>query len=90
MTIEDLISSAMGGGAVMAIIGALILFLIKRMLSKNDKDNAQRDETLKDLSNTIGDFKTAIAVLSTKVEGLGKAIDKIHSNGCSWGRRNGK
>jgi len=87
MTLQDILSGAWGTGGA-AVIGAIIIVLVKRMLSTQDKANEKRDHTLELLKDAINGLNTNVAVMNAKIENLGIQIDRINKAGCNWGRAN--
>ena len=87
MNAQDVLSGAWGSGGA-AVVGAIVVALVRRMLIKQDKENEKRDERLEKLTDAINTFNTTVAVMNTEIKNLGARIDSINKNGCSWGRAN--
>ena len=87
MTVQDLLSGAWGTGGA-AIIGAIVIIFVKRMIAGNDKTNDKRDAAIEELKTAINNLNTNMAVMSIEIKNLGEKITFMDKHGCSWGRRN--
>lgn len=101
MDMQDVFSGVWGSSATVAILGALIVFFVKRSLIKYDKhienqykavskakeENRQQHSQVKD---SMTEVKIEIGIISTQVKELTKTIDKINLRGCSWDARKDK
>lgn len=100
MNVQDVFSGAWGSSTAVTIMGAFLIFFIKRSLMKYDahiekqyekinklhENQAKKNEEIKD---SINDMRVKMSIVSTQVEGLTKSIDKINSKGCYVHKKNG-
>lgn len=101
MSITDVLIGPWGSSAAVSIMGAFLVYFVKRSLNRYDKHienqyrkigNIVREDLKKhdELKDVINQIRVDLSVVSTQVEGLGKLIDKINTQGCSWCRNKQK
>ncbi len=94
MNVQDVFSGAWGQSAFISILGAFLVFFVKRSLVKHDahvtnqyKEIANmKKEQLKrhdEIREDINEIRVNLGIVSTQVQGLTKALDKINMNGCN-------
>lgn len=67
-------------GVITTIVSSFIVVLIRRSLTRYDKH-------IDRIYSAQNRMAVELAKCSTKIEGMGKLIDKINTHGCSWCRK---
>lgn len=93
MTIQDVIYGAWGSSAAVSIMGAFLVFFVRRSLAKYDKHienqyrkigEINRDQLKKydEIKDSINELKVNLGIVNTQIVGLGRLIDNINRKGC--------
>lgn len=96
MNVEDIyyiFSGVWGSGAAISVMGAFLVFFLKRSLTKYDRHierqyaeiariKAKELERFDISKDAINDVKLQLGIIETQVESLSKLIDRINLNGC--------